>query len=126
MWSLGWKRVDVFVPVSQFIVTKKVIKACLPYVDRLTFYWAGTSRIQGMGKVPAGLFIWKQISYSSSATFFLIHLKAQLVLSPVVVFTEHSHYTKHDTHSSTLAWQITWTEEPGGLLSTGSLAVRHD
>ena len=34
---------------------------------------------------------------SSSATFFLIHLKAQLVLSLVVVFTEHSHYTKHDT-----------------------------
>ena len=87
---------DVFVPVSQFIVTKKVIKACLPYVDRLTFYWAGTSRIQGMGKVPAGLFIWKQISYSSSATFFLIYLKAQLVLS-LIVFTEHSHYTKHDT-----------------------------
>ena len=26
---------------------------------------------------------------SSSATFFLIHLKAQLVLSLVVVFTEH-------------------------------------
>ena len=29
-------------------------------------------------------------------------------------------------HSSTLAWQIPWTEEPGGLLSMGSLSVRHD
>ena len=24
------------------------------------------------------------------------------------------------THSSILAWRIPWTEEPGGLLSTGS------
>ena len=30
------------------------------------------------------------------------------------------------THSSILAWKIPWTEEPGGLLSTGSQRVRHD
>ena len=29
-------------------------------------------------------------------------------------------------HSSTLAWKITWTEEPGGLQSMGSLRVGHD
>ena len=29
-------------------------------------------------------------------------------------------------HSSTLAWKIPWTEEPGGLLSKGSLRVGHD
>ena len=29
-------------------------------------------------------------------------------------------------HSSTLAWKIPWTEEPGGLQSRGSLRVRHD
>ena len=29
-------------------------------------------------------------------------------------------------HSSTLAWKIPWTEEPGGLQSTGSWRVRHD
>ena len=29
-------------------------------------------------------------------------------------------------HSSTLAWQIPWTEEPGGLQSMGSLRVGHD
>ena len=28
--------------------------------------------------------------------------------------------------SSTLAWRIPWTEEPGGLQSTGSQRVRHD
>ena len=30
------------------------------------------------------------------------------------------------THSSVLAWKIPWTEEPGGLQSTGSQRVRHD
>ena len=30
------------------------------------------------------------------------------------------------THSSILAWDIPWTEEPGGLLSMGSQRVGQD
>ena len=30
------------------------------------------------------------------------------------------------TYSSILAWEIPWTEEPGGLQSMGSQRVRHD
>ena len=30
------------------------------------------------------------------------------------------------THSRILAWRIPWTEEPGGLQSTGSQRVVHD
>ena len=30
------------------------------------------------------------------------------------------------THSSILAWRIPWTEEPGGLQSTGWQRVGHD
>ena len=30
------------------------------------------------------------------------------------------------THSSILAWEIPWTEEPGGLQSIGLQRVRHD
>ena len=30
------------------------------------------------------------------------------------------------THSSILAWRISWTEEPGGLQSMGSQRVGHD
>ena len=30
------------------------------------------------------------------------------------------------THSSILAWEIPWTEEPGGLQSIGSKRVGHD
>jgi len=30
------------------------------------------------------------------------------------------------THSSILDWEISWTEKPGGLQSTGSQRVGHD
>ena len=30
------------------------------------------------------------------------------------------------THSSTIAWKIPWTEEPGGLQSMGSQIVERD
>ena len=30
------------------------------------------------------------------------------------------------THYSVLAWEIPWTEEPGGLQSMGSQRVGHD
>ena len=30
------------------------------------------------------------------------------------------------THSSTLAWRISWTEEPGGLQSMGSQRGEHN
>ena len=30
------------------------------------------------------------------------------------------------THSSTLAWEIPWTEEPGGLQTMGSQRIGHN
>ena len=30
------------------------------------------------------------------------------------------------THSSTLAWEIPWMEEPGGLQSMGLQGIRHN
>ena len=34
--------------------------------------------------------------------------------------------TEIATHSSILAWEIPWTEEPGRLQSMGSQKVRHE
>ena len=39
---------------------------------------------------------------------------------------EHPLEKEMATHSSILAWRIPWTEEPGGLQSTGSQRVGHD
>ena len=46
-----------------------------------------------------------------------------------LVFEDHFFYFPEKAmapHSSTLAWKIPWTEEPGRLQSMGSLGVRHD
>ena len=43
-----------------------------------------------------------------------------------VAFWAHILEKEMATHSSTLAWRIPWTEEPGGLQSVGSKRVRHD
>ena len=41
-------------------------------------------------------------------------------------FQFHALETEMANHSSTLAWKIPWTEEPGRLQSMGSLGVGHD
>ena len=76
---------------------KKVMKVCLPYVSYVDFLLGWDfERTGDRGRLPAGLFLWKQISSSSSATFFFIHLKAQLVLSLFVIFVEHPRGAKHN------------------------------
>ena len=40
--------------------------------------------------------------------------------------TEHQCVKAMAPHSSTLAWKIPWTEEPGGLQSMGSRRVGHN
>ena len=61
-------------------------------------------------------------------------LVAQLVESPPAMQETWVRYLGWEdslekemaTHSSILAWRIPWTEEPGGLESTGSQKVGHD
>ena len=50
-------------------------------------------------------------------------------LFSILVFEVHSYYTSEKAmapHSSTLAWKIPWTEEPGGLPSLGLHRVGHN
>ena len=53
--------------------------------------------------------------------------KSQTQLSGFT-FSFHFHALEKEmvTHSSTLAWKIPWTGEPGGLPSMGLHRVRHD
>ena len=55
------------------------------------------------------------------------------ILRPLQASNKHKNnvgnnknYQSMVTHSSTLAWQIPWTEEPGRLQSMGSLGVGND
>ena len=55
-----------------------------------------------------------------------IHLFPTRLSDFTFTFYFHALEKEMATHSSTLAWKIPWTEEPGGLQSMGSLRVGHD
>ena len=67
------------------------------------------------------LFILNQLR-SSCLCSYLIHIYLMLIKSVLMLCPEKA----MAPHSSTLAWKIPWTEEPGRLQSMGSLRVRHD
>ena len=69
--------------------------------------------------------------------------KAVINILKILIYYRTGKYNKHSfnvfydlrvmlsekamaTHSSTLAWKIPWTEEPGRLQSMGSQRVGHD
>ena len=56
----------------------------------------------------------------------LKHLPAMLEIQVQFLGQEESLEKEMAAHSSTLACEIPWTEEPGRLQSTGLQRVRHD
>ena len=65
---------------------------------------------------------------------YRVSLGAQMVKNPPAIQETWAQFLGQEdpleketaTHSSILAWEIAWTEEPGGLQSVGSQRVRHD
>ena len=53
-------------------------------------------------------------------------MRRALAKAATVGLEEYRCETAMAPHSSTLAWKIPWTEEPGGLMSIGSHRVGHD
>ena len=81
--------------------------------------------------------IFSNLPFFFSLLFFLKPLPSVVEKLYIYIYTyTHSHTHTHThtiyvektmaTHSSTLAWKIPWTEEPGRLQSMTSLRVRHD
>ena len=71
-----------------------------------------------------------EIDYLSVVSFAIIfsHSEGCLFTLLIVSFVVQKLFLEKvmAPHSSTLARKIPWMEEPGGLLSMGSLRVRHD
>ena len=57
----------------------------------------------------------RNVAFSKSLVILIINLTNCYILEKAMA-----------PHSSTLAWKIPWTEEPGGLQSMGLLRVGHD
>ena len=77
--------------------------------------------------------VFQQIVYISHSPIFILHLYltslvAQLVKNPPALQETRVWFLgwkdplekEMEIHSSILAWEIPWTEEPGGLQSMGS------
>jgi len=71
------------------------------------------------------------ISWGTSILFFIMNFPVNISLPAFISFLFDNNHTNilekaMASHSSTLAWRIPWTEEPGRLQSLGSLRVGHD
>ena len=68
-----------------------------------------------------------RLYYDIPTMILTLMLSPDLIQIPLVTFVLKSVLEKEmAAHSSVLAWTILWMEVLGGLLSTGSLRVRHD
>ena len=98
--------------------------------------------IQPLGKTP-GQFLTEQnilLPYGSAVVLLGIYPKDLNTYVHILTFTQifiallfiiaktykQSMEKATAPHSSNLAWNIPWMEEPGGLQSMGSLRVGHD
>ena len=101
-WPQDWRR-SGFIPIPK----KRNAKECLNY---------STIAL---------------ISHASKVTLKILQARLQQYMNRELSDV-HARYKKSRVekamapHSSTLAWRIPWTEEPGRLQSMGSLRVRHD
>ena len=98
----------------------------LPYLQRVTVLWTFfLEKSSGWWKSPRRA----PMVLPPATRFILVSLVAQMIKRlPAVRETLVQSLSREDplekemaTHSSTLAWKIPWTEDPGRLQSTGSL-----
>ena len=85
----------------------------------------GFSRQEYWSGVPLPSLSFLLIKHYFSLIFFIVSFQAKTDLSVNCNF-QKSKKSGMAPHSSTLAWKIRWTEEPGGLPSMGSHRVGHD
>ena len=64
--------------------------------------------------------------YSALISFMIDWFGFLAVQGTLKSLIQHHNESIMAPHSSTLAWKIPWTEEPGRLQSMGSLGVGHD
>ena len=94
-------------------------------------FWPGEFHGQ---RTPAGYSPWslkeldttERLSHASLVAQRLKHLPAMQETWVRSLGWEDPLEKEMATHSSILAWEIPWTEEPGGLQSMGSQRVGHD
>ena len=113
-------RTEIIMSTSSFLKKKKKV---------FLFNWGMIIALQYC-VVSAILFIYLFFCCECVCNIYIANIFAFLILSSdhvmIYLFIWLCSEEAMAPHSSTLAWQIPWTEEPGGLKSMGSLGVGHD
>ena len=110
-----WYTYSILVPIVS-VQYSSVTQSCPTLYDPMD------------GSVP-GFPVHHQLPELAQTHVYWVHDAIQpfhLLLSPSPPAFNLSLEKEMATHSSFLAWEIPWTEEPGGLLSMGSQRVRHN
>ena len=111
---------------STFIHVTTCVSVSFLFCGRITFHWVAGSRFIHSSVeetleffLPYGYCVYCCCEYLCTSFCLNIdfHCSQVYISRPRIVGSPHS---------STFAWKIPWTEEPGGLQSMGSLRVRHD
>ena len=109
----------------------------IPLTWKFQIFWCYTI-VSPLGVMCSSLYIMSRCGSSWSAPYRLTVVKQGQWLWQAFSFWKRKSEGKGPTeipglsekamapHSSTLAWKIPWTEEPGGLQSMGLLGVGHD
>ena len=106
------------------------IQASRPFNSPMQVNWkpnyqAGTGKIRALA-MQSILYQEESRSWAFLLTYFLLN-QGKWLLQVLLCPNKIAFVFKKEmaTHSSTLAWKIPWTEEPGRLQSMGSQRVGH-
>ena len=81
----------------------------------------------GQESIRWGNMLKRQIYFRTQTVYFNWDIySTEICIFPLLFFSDTATEKAMAPHSSTLAWKIPWTEEPGGPQSMGSLRIRHD
>ena len=94
----------------------KSLQSCLTLCDPMDCSLPGSS-VHGI--FQARVLEWGAIAFSNSVIYD--DLNGKEIIAPSSAMEKAM-----APHSSTIAWKIPWTGEPGGLQSVGSHRVGHD
>ena len=126
------KEIHVFRKQSSKKIAKRDKKAFLsdPCKEiQGTIEWEGLEFSSGEGNGTPLQYSCLESPMDGGAWWAAVHgvAKSRIRLSDFTfIFHFHALEKEMATHSSVLAWRITGTGKPGGLLSMGSHRVRHD
>ena len=133
-WSLVWKILSITLLAWMFKLSHYTCNSLKTFISRISYLFVFCENciciLQWRIKIYQNFIGFENFTLLANYmhTFFVLILfgtasKNTIIFVPLYIWSMEKAV---EPHSSTLAWKIPWTEEPGRLQSMGSLRVGHD